>query len=78
MGRIAGVIVLIGFSLIYFTVHNSLYKWLHTDIYQSVQPSAPTVIFVICILLFSSVTSTFVTRHQSSTLFAVLYLWLVQ
>ena len=40
MGRIAGVIVLIGFSLIYFTVHNSLYKWLHTDIYQSVQPSA--------------------------------------
>ena len=41
MGRIAGLIVLIGFSLIYFTVHNSLYKWLHTDMYQSVQPSAP-------------------------------------
>ncbi|MBG9481996.1 NADH dehydrogenase, partial [Bacillus thuringiensis] len=78
MGRIAGLIVLIGFSLIYFTVHNSLYKWLHTDIYQSVQPSAPAVIFVICILLFSSVISTFVTRHQSSTLFAVLYLWLVR
>ena len=30
MGRIAGLIVLIGFSLIYFTVHSSLYKWLHT------------------------------------------------
>ncbi|MED3621369.1 NADH dehydrogenase subunit 5, partial [Bacillus thuringiensis] len=78
MGRIAGVIVLIGCSLIYFTVHNSLYKWLHTDIYQSVQPSAPAVIFVICILLFSSAISTFVTRNQSSTLFAVLYLWLVR
>lgn len=46
--------------------------------YQSVQPSAPAVIFVICILLFSSAISTFVTRNQSSTLFAVLYLWLVR
>ncbi|AJQ59829.1 NADH-quinone oxidoreductase subunit L [Bacillus thuringiensis] len=78
MGRIVGVFILAGFSLIYFTVHNSLYKWLHTDMYQSVQPSAPAVIFVICILLFSSAISTFVTRNQSSTLFAVLYLWLVR
>lgn len=78
MGRIAGLIVLIGFTLIYFTVHNSLYKWLHTDMYESVQPSAPTVIFVICILLFSSVICTFVTRNQSSTLSAVLYLWSVR
>ncbi len=72
-----GLFILAGFSLIYFTVHNSLYKWLHTDMYQSVQPSAPAVIFVICLLLFGSAISTLVTRNQSSTIFAVMYLWFV-
>ncbi len=46
--------------------------------YQNVQPSASAVIFVICILLFSGVICTFVTRNQSSTLSAVLYLWSVR
>ena len=78
MGRIVGLFILAGFSLIYFTVHNSLYKWLHTDMYQSVQPSAPAVIFVICLLLFGSAISTLVTRNQSSTIFAVMYLWFVR
>lgn len=36
------------------------------------------VIIVVCLLLFGSALGTWVARHRSSVLFAVLYLWLVR
>ncbi|WP_242142538.1 MULTISPECIES: NADH dehydrogenase subunit 5 [unclassified Bacillus cereus group] len=78
IGRITGLSFLIGFSLIYFTVHTFFYEWLHTDVYQNVQPPVPAVTFVICLLLFSSAIVASVARNRSSTIFAILYLWLVR
>ncbi|MGY3838545.1 NADH dehydrogenase subunit 5 [Bacillus atrophaeus] len=78
MGRIAGLTFLGGAALVYFMIHNLFYDWLHTTIFQSVQPPISAVIIVVCLLLFGSALGTWVARHRSSVFFAVLYLWLVR
>ncbi|WP_439024655.1 NADH dehydrogenase subunit 5 [Bacillus halotolerans] len=78
IGRIAGFTVLGGAALVYFIIHNLFYKWLHTTIFQSVQPPMSAVMIVVCLLLFGSALGTWVARHRSSVFFAVLYLWLVR
>lgn len=77
-GRIAGLTVLGVAALVYFIIHNLFYKWLHTTIFQSVQPPMSAVMIVVCLLLFGSALGTWVARHRSSVFFAVLYLWLVR
>ncbi|MCY8198010.1 NADH-quinone oxidoreductase subunit L, partial [Bacillus spizizenii] len=67
-----------GGAFVYFIIHNLFYKWLHTSVFQSVQPPMSAVIIVVCLLLFGSALGTWVARHRSSVLFAVLYLWLVR
>ncbi|MCY9376877.1 NADH dehydrogenase subunit 5 [Bacillus sp. T17B1] len=78
MGRIAGLTFLGGAAFVYFIIHNLFYKWLHTSVFQSVQPPMSAVIIVVCLLLFGSALGTWVARHRSSVLFAVLYLRLVR
>lgn len=78
IGRIAGLTVLGGAALVYFIIHHLFYKWLHTTIFQSVQPPMSAVMIVVCLLLFGSALGTWVARHRSSVFFAVLYLWLVR
>ncbi|QJC87121.1 NADH dehydrogenase subunit 5 [Bacillus inaquosorum] len=78
IGRIVGLICLGGAALVYFIIHNLFYKWLHTIDFQSVQPPMSAVIIVVCLLLFGSALGTWVARHRSSVLFAVIYLWLVR
>ncbi|MDY7433018.1 NADH dehydrogenase subunit 5 [Bacillus sp. V26] len=78
MGRIAGLTCLGGAAFVYFIIHNLFYKWLHTSVFQSVQPPMSAVIIVVCLLLFGSALGTWVARHRSSVFFAVLYLWLVR
>ncbi|MCY9162526.1 NADH dehydrogenase subunit 5 [Bacillus atrophaeus] len=78
MGRIAGLTFLGGAALVYFMIHNLFYEWLHTTIFQSVQPPMSAVIIVVCLLLFGSALGTWVARHRSSVFFTVLYLWLVR
>ncbi|UQZ48267.1 NADH dehydrogenase subunit 5 [Bacillus sp. PK3-037] len=78
MGRIVGLTCLGGAAFVYFIIHNLFYKWLHTSVFQSVQPPMSAVIIVVCLLLFGSALGTWVARHRSSVFFAVLYLWLVR
>ncbi|MFK3811404.1 NADH dehydrogenase subunit 5 [Bacillus halotolerans] len=78
MGRIAGLTCLGGAALVYVIIHNFFYEWLHTTVFQSVQPPMAAVIIVVCLLLFGGVLSTWVARHRSSVFSAVLYLWLVR
>ncbi|MDP4525737.1 NADH dehydrogenase subunit 5 [Bacillus halotolerans] len=78
MGRIAGLTCLGGAAFVYFIIHNLFYKWLHTSVFQSVQPPMSAVIIVVCLLLFGSVLGTWVARHRSSVFSAVIYLWLVR
>lgn len=78
MGRIAGLTCLGGAAFVYVIIHNFFYEWLHTSVFQSVQPPMSAVIIVVCLLLFGSVLGTWVTRHRSSVFSAVIYLWLVR
>jgi NAD(P)H-quinone oxidoreductase subunit 5 len=78
IGRIAGLSFLGGSAIVYFIIHNLFYEWLHTTVYQSVQPPMSVVIIVVCLLLFGSAIGTWVARNRSSVSFAVLYLWLVR
>ncbi|SEM76565.1 NAD(P)H-quinone oxidoreductase subunit 5 [Mesobacillus persicus] len=78
IGRIAGFSFLGGAAVMYFLIHQLFYEWLHTTIYQSVQPPMFVVIVVICLLLFGSALGAWVARNRSSVSFAVLYLWLVR
>ncbi|KUP32171.1 NADH dehydrogenase subunit 5 [Bacillus halotolerans] len=78
MGRIAGLTCLGGAAFVYFIIHNFFYKWLHTSVFQSVQPPMSAVMIVVCLLLFGSALGTWVARRRSSVFFAVLYLWLVR
>ena len=78
IGRIAGLSFLGGAAIVYFIIHNLFYEWLHTAVFQSVQPPISVVIIVVCLLLFGSVLGTWVARNRSSVSFAVLYLWLVR
>ncbi|WP_102272282.1 NADH dehydrogenase subunit 5 [Cytobacillus massiliigabonensis] len=78
MGRMAGLSILGGAAIVYFSIHHLFYKWLHTTVIQSVQPPMPAVIIVVCLLLFGSAIGTWAARNRSSSAFAVLYLWLVR
>lgn len=78
IGRIAGLSFLGGAALIYFIIHNLFYEWLHTTVFQSVQPPMAVVIIVVCLLLFGNAIGSRVIRNRSSVSFTVLYLWLVQ
>ncbi|MGM0904812.1 MAG: NADH dehydrogenase subunit 5 [Bacillota bacterium] len=78
IGRIAGVAFLGGAAAIYFIIHHLFYEWLHTTVYQSVQPPMFVVIIVICLLLLGSAIGAWVARNTSSVSFAVIYLWLVR
>ncbi len=78
IARIAGLSFLGGSAIVYFIIHNIFYGWLHTTVYQGVQPSMSAVIIVLCLLLLGSVIGMWVTCHRSTVPFAVLYLWLVR
>lgn len=78
IGRIAGLSFLGGAAIVYFIIHNLFYEWLHTTVFQSVQPPMSIVIIVVCLLLFGSAIGTWAARNRSSVSFAVLYLWLVR
>ncbi|MBT2756846.1 NADH dehydrogenase subunit 5 [Mesobacillus foraminis] len=78
IGRIAGLSFLGGTAIVYFIIHNLFYEWLHTTVYESVQPPMSVVVLVVSLLLFGSAIGTWVARNRSSVSFAVLYLWLVR
>ncbi|WP_442600015.1 NADH dehydrogenase subunit 5 [Neobacillus sp. D3-1R] len=78
IGRMAGLLFLGGSAIVYVVIHNLFYEWLHTSVFQSVEPPLLVVIIVVCLLLLGSAIGTWVARNRSSVSFAVLYLWLVR
>ncbi|MEB8127836.1 NADH dehydrogenase subunit 5 [Staphylococcus succinus] len=77
-GRIIGLALLIVVGSVYYLVHHYFSVELHTISFQSAQPPTFVIIVVAIILLLGSVMSTWVARHRSSTIFSIMYLWLVR
>ncbi|MBS4175012.1 NADH dehydrogenase subunit 5 [Bacillus sp. FJAT-49736] len=78
IGRIAGLLFLVGFTIIYFIIHNYFYHWLPTPTYQSNQIPMWILIIVVCLLLFGSTVMRMGMRKHSSVFFSILYLWFVR
>ncbi|WP_208589731.1 NADH dehydrogenase subunit 5 [Gracilibacillus suaedae] len=78
IGRIAGLSFLGGSAIIYFIIHNLFYEWLHTTVFQGVQPPMFVVIIVVGLLLIGSTIGARASRNRSSITYSVLYLWLIR
>lgn len=78
MDRIAGLLFLGGFTILYFIIHNYLYNWLPVTVYQSNQIPMWILIFIGCLLLLGGTLGRWIVHHRSSVFFTVLYLWLVR
>lgn len=76
--RIAGLLFLGGFTILYLIIHNYLYGWLPVNVYHGNQLSMAILIFIICFLFVCSIIGRWVVQHRSSVYFTVIYLWLVR
>ncbi|XJZ29083.1 NADH dehydrogenase subunit 5 [Bacillota bacterium Lsc_1132] len=78
IGRIAGFTVLVGAAMVYGFIHTAFYGLLHETVQQTIQPPASVTILVLIVLLLSTAAGAWLARNRSSTVFAVIYLWLVR
>ncbi|PKR84929.1 NADH dehydrogenase subunit 5 [Heyndrickxia camelliae] len=76
--RIAGLLFMGLFTVLYLIIHNYLYGWLPVNVYQSNQLSMAVIIFIVCLLLLSSIIGKWIVQRRSSVFFTVIYLWLVR
>ncbi|WP_416828898.1 NADH dehydrogenase subunit 5 [Ectobacillus polymachus] len=77
IGRIAGMSIFAGVAIVFFIVHTAFYKLLHEAVQTGIQPPAAAV-FLLFILLVASGVGIWLSHNRSSTLFAIIYLWLVR
>lgn len=77
VGRLAGLALLAGAAFMFNIIHRALDSLLHESVLIGSQPPAPAVILVLLILLGSSFFGLWLANHRSSTIFTVMYLWLV-
>ena len=77
IGRTVGFTLLAGALIVFSIILAAFYVLLHGTVSQGVQPHTSSIILVLFILLTSSVTGAWLSRHPSSTFSAVVYLWLV-
>lgn len=78
MGRIIGLIALVIVGVVYFVIHHYFNAWLQNIAISNSHPSLFIIILVAVILVLGSIISTWVAKHQSSKVFAIIYLWLVR
>jgi NAD(P)H-quinone oxidoreductase subunit 5 len=77
IGRMAGFILLAGAALMFNIIHTALDGLLHETVLNGSQPPAHAAILVLFILLGGSSFCLWLANNRSSTLFTVIYLWLV-
>ncbi|MDP4083220.1 MAG: NADH dehydrogenase subunit 5 [Bacillota bacterium] len=77
MGRMAGLTFLAGGVCMFNVIHHTLHKLLHEAVLYSIQQPAPGTIMVLFILLGGSAFGLWLVNHRSSTLFTIIFLWLV-
>ncbi|MEH7120008.1 NADH dehydrogenase subunit 5 [Neobacillus vireti] len=77
VGRMAGFILLAGAALMFNIIHTALDNMLHETFLNGSQLPAYSTIMVLFILLFGSSFCFWLANHRSSTLYTVIYLWLV-
>ncbi|MCF8568102.1 NADH dehydrogenase subunit 5 [Alicyclobacillus tolerans] len=78
IGRAVGFALFTGAFIVFGIVLAVFYVLLHGSVPQGTEPHALLIVLVLIILLISSVTGAWLSRHPSSTFFAVVYLWLVR
>ncbi len=79
LGRITGLVVVAVTVGMYSLIHHNFSKLLAATVFEGgTQPPLFAVILLLVILFASNALAFWLTRHQSSTLFAVIYLWLVK
>lgn len=77
VGRLAGLTLLAGAALLFNIIHTALDSLLQESVLIGSQAPAPAIILVLLILLGSSCFGLWLANHRSSTIFTVMYLWLV-
>lgn len=78
LGRFTGSFVFAGSLIVFGIVLGAFYVLLHGTVPQGIQPHPSVILFVLLILLTGSVTGAWLSRHPSSTFYAIVYLWLVR
>jgi len=78
IGRIVGLSVLMGAAFLFIVIHKTFDSLLEESIRISNQPMIPPSILLLVILLTGSAIGIWLINHQSSKLYAIFYLWLVQ
>lgn len=77
--RFAGFFVFTGMLIVFGIVLTTFYVLLHGTVPQGgIQPHLSVIILVLFILLIGSVAGAWLSRHPSSTFYAIVYLWLVR
>lgn len=76
--RFVGFFVFTGMLIVFGIALAVFYVLLHGTIPQGVQPHPFVMILIIFILLIGTVTGAWLSRHPSSTFYAIVYLWLVR
>lgn len=78
IGRWVGIVVFTGALAVFGVVLSIFYGLLHATVPEGIQPHAFVIISVLLILLTGSVFGAWLSRHPSSTFYAVVYLWLLR
>lgn len=78
IGRSVGITILVGTLAMFGIILVSFYLLLHGTLSLGSQAHPFSIILVLCILLIGSMTGLWLSRHPSSTVYAVVYLWLVR
>lgn len=78
IGRTAGVALLAGTLIVFGMILTIFYVLLHGTVPRGIEPHPFVIILVLLILLTSSLIGAWLSRHPSSTFFAVVYLWIVR
>lgn len=78
IGRIAGVSLLAGAAIMYTLIHNAFYSLLESTVQKGLQMPGLAAVLLLFILLVGSAAGVWLARNRSSTISAVIYLWLVR
>ncbi|WP_200760699.1 NADH dehydrogenase subunit 5 [Effusibacillus dendaii] len=78
IGRIMGFSLIAGAVIVFTAILTTFNGLLHRTVQLGIQPPTSVVILVLSVLLSASAIGAWLTRHHSSTSFAVLYLWLIR
>lgn len=78
IGRIVGFFFFIGAAGVYMMIHNAFYRLLHDTVWEGMQASNMTGVFLLFILLGGGAIGIWLIRNRTSSIFTVIYLWFIR